>query len=161
MTEDLDSGTWDQFIATNVQRCVKKLKECFDQPSALNDPLSLKKIRVWSRRTLAAMMLTPNSAHSPKITKLIKELKELIDSLGAVRDIDVAREIVHSHTSHLADDEKNAVMHYLISTEQKRSSCEQHLERILQRILKQNLLHKIDQAFEELKHTDGQTEPKN
>lgn len=161
MSEDLDSVTWDQFIASNVQRCVKKLKECFDQPSALNDPVSLKKIRVWSRRTLAAMSLTPNTAHSHKISKQIKELKELIDSLGAVRDIDVAKEIVHALTSQLGEDEKTAIIQYLIMSENIRNACEQKLERILKRTLKQHLLHRIDQAFEELKHTDGKPETEN
>lgn len=161
MNDELDRMAWDQFIANNVQMCVSKLNECFENPSALNDPVALKKIRVLARRTLAAMCLTPQSAYSGKITKQIKEIRELIDTLGAVRDLDVAKELVLARASLLDEEEADSIIQHLVSSENNRNICEQKLKQIFKRTIDKHLLRRINLAFEELKYKHGTSEYEN
>jgi CHAD domain-containing protein len=101
-------------------------------------------MRVWSRRTRAALELFHTCFEGNALTRMEREIKRVADALGEARDLDVMIEKMRSMSASLPEAQRPGVSSFIEALVHDRAACQSAVDKAVARLQRFDLGTMLD-----------------
>jgi len=116
-----------------TRRLTRMLSHCQGVRDGLsNEPVH--QMRVWSRRTRAALELFHSCVDGNALFTIEREIKRVADALGEARDLDVMIETMHKVSFALPELQRPGVLAMIDNLVRDRAECQTAVDRAVARV---------------------------
>lgn len=120
------------------QRLERMLTHCVGVRQGItNEPVH--QMRVWSRRTRAALEVFLTCFHGKEFDVIQREVKRVADALGEARDLDVMIENMIKKSANLPENQRPGVEAFIEALTIDRTACQISVDRAVERLQKHDL----------------------
>jgi CHAD domain-containing protein len=135
------------------QRLTRMLSHCQGvRDGVASEPVH--QMRVWSRRTRAALELFHICYGGDTLNEMEREIKRVADALGEARDLDVMIENMKALGESLPENQRPGVSSFVESLMQDRTTCQTEVDRAVARLLRFDLAAMLDSIIESPAHPE-------
>lgn len=97
-------------------------------------PEPIHQMRVWARRTRAAMSVFAPCFPRKRFMQLEKEIKAAADAIGEARDLDVMIGVLTERMAHLPQEQHGGVLQFLEELGIRRTAAQKRVSKAMQRL---------------------------
>lgn len=109
-----------------------------------DDVEAVHQMRVWARRTRAALEIFRRCLPGKEYAEIELEVKRMADALGEVRDLDVMIESLTKRADALPEPQRPGVLAFVHKLKHRRSSCQRAVELAVDRLERHDLAGRVD-----------------
>lgn len=144
----LSGKSYLEFGTTSLSKYLRAMQSEADGVKLSDDPESIHRMRVASRRLRTALVIFQDCLPVKKSEKFRKKIRKLAGSLGEARDADVKIEFLKEFLSRLPEKKYNdGIKRLLLRTEQARKKLQPGLVKSIDDAVNNGLFEEMEKAF--------------
>ena len=107
------------------------------------DHEAVHQMRVWARRTRAALEIFRSCLSGKEFAEIEREIKLMADALGEARDLDVMIESLTKRSEALPEEQQAGVVSFVHQLKHRRTACQTAVEKAVDRLDRHDLAARV------------------
>ena len=128
-----------EFAATTIQARMERMLAESSGVRGGNKPEAIHQMRVWSRRTRAALDIFAPCFSGKEYDGVVAEIKAVTAALGTARDMDVIIQTMQGRADSLPEHERGGVLALIAELTKRRKRVQPDVKRTVQRLAKRDV----------------------
>jgi hypothetical protein len=133
-----------EYAVRNIRTRLKRMLDCADGVRAGDDIEAVHDMRVWSRRTRAALEVFRSLFPLEEFRAVEREVKAVTDSLGLARDLDVMIDLLTRRAQEMPPEQRAGIESFIAALQRRRKRAQPPVEKALQRLEQFDIERQID-----------------
>ncbi len=141
---DVEPPTLREYAVQSIQPRLARMLSHLDGAKKGDETEPIKQMRVWSRRTRAALEVFHDCFDDKGFRRLEREIKTVTGALGTARDLDVMIENLTQREAGLPPNQRSGIASFIANLQEEREAAQQAVRATVGDLENQDLMAQFE-----------------